>query len=268
MGRFYRDQIITKSIMVGDRVTNIEVIDKDGNVKISEDTPVNAVAAKFEIPAAVIALLANDDIIAVDGVAFTKASSAETGNNWTNAASLATKINALTNWDAVESGGKVTVTAAVKGKAQNGKAITVSMVDATTASGGENAKSTATIAAESLAQVSVGDVIEFADTELVKAAVTDAEKGEFADATGLATCLGAIDGWDAAVSDNDVVITAAENGDNDGEIVTITLYRVTASGEDGTLANKGDVRFDSGYIYVAIADNTISDANWKKAALS
>ena len=41
-----------------------------------------------------------------------------------------------------------------------------------------------------------------------------------------------------------------------------------ASGVDGTVGAKGDMYFDSSFIYIAVAANTIADANWKKAAIA
>lgn len=41
-----------------------------------------------------------------------------------------------------------------------------------------------------------------------------------------------------------------------------------SGGVDGTAADKGCILFDGSYIYVATAENTVADANWKKATLA
>lgn len=41
-----------------------------------------------------------------------------------------------------------------------------------------------------------------------------------------------------------------------------------SGGVDGTVGDKGQTYFDASYIYVAIAANTIADANWERATIS
>jgi hypothetical protein len=74
---------------------------------------------------------------------------------------------------------------------------------------------------------------------------------------------------------NDVSLAAKIKGVAGDEITTTTDMAngafgggVLANGVDGTVGSKGDVVFDTGYIYVCTATNTIADANWKSAALS
>lgn len=42
---------------------------------------------------------------------------------------------------------------------------------------------------------------------------------------------------------------------------------VLSGGVDGTVANAGDIMFDDTYVYIAVDDNTIADANWRRVAL-
>lgn len=42
---------------------------------------------------------------------------------------------------------------------------------------------------------------------------------------------------------------------------------VLSRGVDGTIANRGDIKLDDTYVYIAIDDNTIIDANWRRVAL-
>jgi hypothetical protein len=75
---------------------------------------------------------------------------------------------------------------------------------------------------------------------------------------------------------NDVTVTAKEKGaaGNDIDIATDMANASWAGaavklsgGQDGTEGTKGKVLFDGSYIYICTADNTINDANWKKAAI-
>jgi hypothetical protein len=40
-----------------------------------------------------------------------------------------------------------------------------------------------------------------------------------------------------------------------------------SGGVDGTVANAGDIMFDDTYVYIAVDDNTIADANWRRIAV-
>ena len=75
--------------------------------------------------------------------------------------------------------------------------------------------------------------------------------------------------WTAVNNGGAIDITAAADGaDKNDKAIMLTINRKTASGVNGTVGMKGDVVFDSGYVYVCTADNTIADANWKSAALA
>lgn len=39
------------------------------------------------------------------------------------------------------------------------------------------------------------------------------------------------------------------------------------SGVDGTVASKGQIVFDSSYLYIAVDDNTVSDKNWRRISV-
>lgn len=40
-----------------------------------------------------------------------------------------------------------------------------------------------------------------------------------------------------------------------------------SGGVDGTLGNKGDIKFDTTYLYLCVADNATSDTNWRRISL-
>lgn len=56
--------------------------------------------------------------------------------------------------------------------------------------------------------------------------------------------------------------------ENTGEgVVTAMAATPLAGGQDGTVAKVGETAIDGDYLYIAIADNTINDANWRRIAL-
>ena len=67
----------------------------------------------------------------------------------------------------------------------------------------------------------------------------------------------------AGVAGND--ITLAETCAN-GEFTAGATE--LAGGVDGTVGVAGTMRVDSSYVYIALADNTIADANWMRAAVA
>jgi hypothetical protein len=61
---------------------------------------------------------------------------------------------------------------------------------------------------------------------------------------------------------NDIIISESmANGAFDGAATTLS------GGIDGTVARAFEFRIDSGFIYVAIAENSVSDAYWRKVAI-
>lgn len=80
---------------------------------------------------------------------------------------------------------------------------------------------------------------------------------------------------DTDEADNIVTVTAKTKGEVANEI---TVDEDMDNGEwdedtltggvDGTVANKGEVRFDEDNLYIAVDDCTVSDSNWKKTSLS
>jgi len=93
----------------------------------------------------------------------------------------------------------------------------------------------------------------------------------------------------ATIDSESAIVDAADGGSNDVTVTakskgvagnSITLDETMGNGlwtggavalsggVDGTIGSKGDVVFDTSYLYVCVADNTIADANWKTAALS
>lgn len=275
MAQIYRSTIIGKEFLLGDRDSNVSFasVDEQGNVsfkmQIPKVTPVNAVASKLDIPATTMALILATHTLTFDGVEYEKVGGGAAGNQWVNVAGLAALINATEDWAAVEDNGALKISAAVKGAAFNGVDGVISTIEATTANGDVAVKATATIAAATLAELAVGDVVSFDGIDFVKAAVTSAPDNEWADQAGLITCIDAMADWTAADNAGAIDITAAENGaDKNGKAIMLTINRETASGVNGTKGTAGDVIFDSGHVYVCTADNTIADANWKSAALA
>jgi hypothetical protein len=65
-----------------------------------------------------------------------------------------------------------------------------------------------------------------------------------------------------------LVTVANAGGDSGAGVVTAMAAANLASGVDGTLGTKGEAYMDASYIYMASANNTIADANWKRAAIS
>jgi hypothetical protein len=63
------------------------------------------------------------------------------------------------------------------------------------------------------------------------------------------------------------LVTIALAAENSGEgIVTAMAETNLGNGVDGTEGDKGDVYHDGSYLYVAIADNTTADINWRRIA--
>lgn len=77
-----------------------------------------------------------------------------------------------------------------------------------------------------------------------------------------------------------VTITAATKGTSGNSIAVsesmangtfgseITTLGDTTAGVDGTVGNKGDVKFDGSYLYVCTANNTVAGANWARSAIT
>ena len=65
------------------------------------------------------------------------------------------------------------------------------------------------------------------------------------------------------VAGNSIVI-----GESASNVAWAGAAVLLSGGVDGTVGSAGQIVFDTSYIYVCTADNTISDANWKKATLN
>jgi len=64
------------------------------------------------------------------------------------------------------------------------------------------------------------------------------------------------------------LVTVENKAGNDGTgIVTAMAHTHLASGVNGTIGAKGDVKEDTSYFYVAIAANTTADQNWRRVSL-
>jgi hypothetical protein len=63
-------------------------------------------------------------------------------------------------------------------------------------------------------------------------------------------------------------VTVASAADNDGSgVVTAMEATHLDGGVDGTVALEGDMYRDASYLYVAVADNTVADGNWRRISL-
>lgn len=242
-------------------------IQPGGVITIGEGAPVNATAATATIAAADIAITADGDTVKFANSEFVKDATPEAGE-WNDATALAALINALDDWNAAVDTGAVVITAATKGAVFNGAVAIVEVVEDTTAGGDVAAKAAATIAAATIARLAVGDSVGFAGSTFVMASETDVARGEFADAAGLIECINAMDDWTAVNDAGDIDITAVADGADYNDVdVMVFLSRKTATGADGTVGKAGDMYADDTYLYVASADNGISDNNWRKIAL-
>jgi hypothetical protein len=123
---------------------------------------------------------------------------------------------------------------------------------------------------------------------------TEAEEGDISVETDLATAkvsiVAAINGTDSIntsnadvvasnFSTNDCTLTAKVKGVIGDTIVTTETFTAETNifdagtlgtetaGLDGTVGKKQDTYLDNSYLYVAIADNTTADANWRRIAL-
>jgi hypothetical protein len=228
-------------------------------------TPVNAVSGSYTITSGTMAQLNNDDVVTLDGYVFTKKASPSGDFEFSNASTLATNISKLDDYTAVESTGSVVITHTVKGTIGNDKEIEISILEGTTAGGdGAGTEATVTLTAETFALIANGDTVEFDGVTYTKVA-SDAGDNEFVNLAGLIALIDATDDWGAVNSSDDILITATlDTTAFNGVTLTVELYRVTASGVDGTIGKKGALSVDASRIYVCTAENTIHDANWKR----
>lgn len=243
-------------------------IQPGGVITLGANTPVNAAASSAVLAAADLAIAGNGDKVRFLGVDYEKAA-VPAGNQWADAAGLAALLDALVPWNAGEAAGAVTITAATRGVAGDGYALTLEVIEDTTAGGdGAGTEAAATIAAASIARLAMGDTVTFAGSMFTKAAATSVPDNEFADQAGLIACIDAMADWTAADNAGAIDITAATDAvDFNGEEIVLNLHRVTAGGVDGTIGQAGDTYVDASFLYVASADNTISDNNWRRIAL-
>ena len=241
-----------------------------GSLAIPFGTPVNAAAAVLVLAKADLDLLAVGDVVSFDGNNFVMAA-APGDNEFINVAGLAALINALPDWGAVEAAGAITITAATRGAAWNGKVAALTKLEDTTAGGdGAGTEATATIDAGTIAQLAIGDTVGFDGAVFTMAAATSVDDNEFADAAGLIACIDALDDWAAVNDAGDIDITAATDDEAfNGKTILVSLRRATATGVDGTPGFRGAVCVDAGFIYVCTASNTtVTNNNWERAAIA
>ena len=244
---------------------------KLGSLAIPFGTPVNAAAAKVELVAADLAIMAVDDTVTFEGVVLKKVAVSSGAGEWDDADELATLLGAIPGWDAANNAGKVTITGATRGAWGNGYEATITVLEDTTA-GGDDAggKAAATIAKAIIDQLAVGDTVEFAGEVFTMATDDSLEHNEFKDQAGLIACLDGLTDWTAEDSSGAVAIEAADDSSElNGVKVIVTLKRVTAGGVDGTPGFQGAVCCDAGFIYICTAtDTTILNNNWERVAIA
>ena len=75
----------------------------------------------------------------------------------------------------------------------------------------------------------------------------------------------------AAIAANtaaNALVSTANAAANDGTgLVTALTATPLTGGVDGTVAEAGEVRFDASYLYLASADNSPVDTNWRRVTL-
>ena len=260
------DDVIALGTAVNDNNTNI------GNLEITEDTPVNAVAGSYKITALEFATLDNDDTVTVDGNVFTKVASATEADEFDDLAGLVALVDALDNYDGTSTDGDTTctITYSTKGVIGNSKDVVINSVAATTGSFNSGVTaSTVKILEADLTELDAGDTVEFDGNTFTKVA-SEAGADEFTNTAGLIALLDALTDWGASADGNNIDVTYTDNTtDKDGIDVNMTYNRATANGVDGTVTDKVRqfVYSDASYVYYAIDANTIADDNWRRISL-
>ncbi len=119
---------------------------------------------------------------------------------------------------------------------------------------------TVTYVAPDAESAELGIVVD--GTNIVVNLATDALKAVTTKASDISAAIGVHTVAKELVS---VVNKAA----NDGSGVVTAMDKITlAGGVNGTEGTKGQKAIDEDYIYFCAADNTINDANWKRAAIT
>lgn len=68
-----------------------------------------------------------------------------------------------------------------------------------------------------------------------------------------------------AEAEADALVTVANAGGNNGSGAVIALVATPlASGVNGTVGTKGELRADSSYLYLCLANNTVSGTSWRR----
>ena len=99
-------------------------------------------------------------------------------------------------------------------------------------------------------------------TDIIVNLATDVDKAVTTTAAEVATAVGT-----HAVAK--LLVTVANKELNNGEGVVKAMAKASLkNGVDGTVGVKWQQYIDDTYLYVAVADNTINDANWKRSTLS
>lgn len=239
-----------------------------GNFVVPFGTPVNAVQAKTEIEADVIAALNLGATVTVETIAegisvFTLAA-APGAAEFTNAAGLAALINGLDDWDAIQNAGAVEITATEGGALFNDHNFVVVNVEDTTANGNAGTQADATILATSIAAMNIGDTVSFDGNVFTLAAAPGAT--DFVDLAGLAALINGLADWDAAIPVADIVVKSSVNGAEwNGFDIVCTYNRLTDTGANGTPGTIGAVVSDGARIYISTATAGFNNMSWERS---
>lgn len=136
--------------------------------------------------------------------------------------------------------------------------------------------------------VTDGELVVIGDSTYEFDTDSDIADGRIAvDVSGGATAADAVTALLAAITADTTSVVSAAKGTGTKVVVTAKVAGAAANavattttcaaatwakatlegGVNGTVGAKGDVYVDASYLYVASADNTITDANWRRIAL-
>ena len=245
-----------------------------GSVAIPIALPVNAVQAVSVISAAEIALLNDGDTVIVTIPGMTPnvytydAASTVADGEFRDSAELTAHIDAITGLSAADTGA-VTTTVTNGGTFGNSITIPVEHLAGTSAGGGATDPGAVTLAEAAIAELAIGDTVQFAGNTYTMAAATDVPANEFEDPAGLEACLNVLGDWGAVLgtTPDDIVITSTADGAEwNGFEVAVTYNRNPVNGANGTPGVLGAICTDGERIYISRATAGLENDSWERSA--